>query len=86
MQIRFHKNFKKKCAKLRVAQKKKFKERRDIFLDNPFNPLLHNHLLQGKFTGYRSINITGNLRALYTLTNNGMIIFVDIDTHSNLYT
>ena len=86
MRIRFHKNFEKKYAKLRAAQKKKFKERRDMFLDNPFNPLLHNHPLQGKFTGYRSINITGDLRALYTLANNGTVIFIDIDIHSNLYT
>ena len=86
MRIRFHKNFKKKYAKLRAAQKKKFKKRRDVFLNNPFNPLLHNHLLQGKFRGYRSINITGDLCALYMLEKDGSVIFVDIDIHSNLYT
>ena len=37
------------------------------------------------FTGYRSINITGDLRAVYKFINEEECIFVIIDTHSNLY-
>ena len=41
--------------------------------------------LKGKYYGYRSMNITGNLRAIYKFRNEYDCIFVTIDTHSNLY-
>lgn len=84
MIIILHANFKKRYKKLRFVEKKKFKERRSIFLQNPFHLILNNHPLQGKYKGYRSINITGDLRAIYK-NKNGSVIFVDIDTHSNLF-
>jgi len=85
MKIRFHKNFEKQYKKLKKAQKKKTQERLILFLENPFHPILANHPLRGKYTGYRSINITGNLRAVYKFINEQECIFVAVDTHSNLY-
>ncbi|EKD84981.1 MAG: hypothetical protein ACD_38C00119G0007 [uncultured bacterium] len=84
MKIKLHKNFQKHYIKLTSSQKKKFKERRDIFLQDEFNPILNNHALKGTYMGYRSINITGDLRAIFR-RNNEEIIFVAIDSHSNLY-
>ncbi len=46
---------------------------------------LKNHPLKGKYTDYRSINITDNLRAIYKFLNENECIFVAVDTHSNLY-
>jgi mRNA-degrading endonuclease YafQ of YafQ-DinJ toxin-antitoxin module len=64
-------------------------ERYKIFLDNPFNPQLNNHHLSGQLNKYRSINITGDWRALYLegLNANGgeVIIFEILGTHSQLY-
>jgi len=85
MKVVFHKNFDKQYSKLRVSEKEQFKERRDIFLKEEFNPILHNHSLKGKYKGYRSINISGDLRAVYKYLNQDTIIFVAIDSHSNLY-
>ena len=85
MKVVFHKNFDKKYSKLQVSEKEQFKERKDIFLKEEFNPILHNHSLKGKYKGYRSINISGDLRAVYKHLNQDTIIFVSIDTHSNLY-
>ena len=85
MRILFHKIFEKKYIKLQQSEKRKFKERKDIFLKTPFHPILNKHSLHGKYLGYSSINITGNLRAVYKLLDNSTVIFVDIDTHSNLY-
>jgi len=85
MRIRFHKNFEKQYKKLREGQKKRFQERLFLFLENPFNPVFGNHPLKGKYKGYRSINITGDLRAVYKFINEQECIFVIIDTHSNLY-
>ena len=85
MKTFLHKSFIKKFKKLRPAIRQKFKERKEIFLDNPRSPLLHNHSLGGNRLGQWSINITGDYRALYEFAGQGSIIFTDIDTHANLY-
>ncbi|OGE86340.1 MAG: hypothetical protein A3J48_02475 [Candidatus Doudnabacteria bacterium RIFCSPHIGHO2_02_FULL_46_11] len=85
MKIIFHKNFEKNYARLTSAQKEKFKNRKNIFLSNQFDPILRNHALSGRYEGYRSISITGDLRVIYMLINETTAFFVDIDSHSNLY-
>lgn len=85
MRIRFHSNFEKEYKKLRLNEKKKCKERCEIFLDNPFNPLLYNHPLQGKYEGYRSINVSGDIRAIYRLSGKDTAYFVAIGRHRDLY-
>ncbi|MEK9153084.1 MAG: type II toxin-antitoxin system mRNA interferase toxin, RelE/StbE family [Patescibacteria group bacterium] len=85
MKAFFHKNFDKQFGKLRASEKKKAGERLRLFLENPFNSILENHPLKGKYTDYRSINITGDLRAFYKFLNENEAIFVAVDTHSNLY-
>lgn len=84
MEIKLHKNFEKQYLKLRISQKKKFKERRNLFLQDQFSPILNNHSLQGKYLGYRSINVTGDLRAIFKKDGDN-VIFIAIDSHSNLY-
>lgn len=84
MKIILHKDFKKQYQRLRENEKKKFKKRRDLFILDEFNPILNNHALKGKFLGYRSINITGDLRAIFTKSQDE-VIFVIIDSHSHLY-
>jgi len=85
MEIRLHRSFDKDYKKLKLSEKKKFKERRDIFLKDEFDLILNNHLLKGKYQGLRSISITGDLRAVYKRINKDIVIFVAIDSHSNLY-
>ena len=85
MNIILHAHFKKQYAKLRAHEKEKFKERRDLFLEDPFHPVLNNHPLQGKYVGYRSINVAGDLRLIYRLIEKDMAYFITIDTHSKLY-
>jgi len=85
MKIILHKNFKKRYKKLRSSEKQRFKVRRNIFLTNPWHPLLNNHALSGKYTGCRSINVGGDLRVVYTQIGSNISYFIAIDTHSNLY-
>jgi len=85
MSIRFHRNFEKQYRKLVNKEKKKFKQNVDIFLKDEFNPILNNHALKGKYKGYRSFNVTGNIRAIYKQEIKGKVIFVAINKHSNLY-
>ncbi len=84
MEILFHKDFEKQYKNLTPSQRQKFKERRDLFLQDQFNPVLNNHSLKGRYLGYRSINITGDLRVIY-IQKGDRVIFVTIDSHSNLY-
>lgn len=85
MKLRFHRNFEKQFKKLREKGKKRAKERLALFLDDEFNLLLNNHPLRGKFQGYRSINIAGDLRAVYKFQKPDTCIFVAIGTHGRLY-
>ena len=85
MKIVLHKNFEKQYSKLQPTEKKRFKQRKDVFLIDPYDPVLNNHPLRGIYKGYRSINIGGDLRAIYSLLNDDTTFFVAIDTHSNLY-
>ena len=85
MNVILHRSFEKNYRKLRESEKQRFKQRRNVFLKNPFDPILNNHALKGKYEGFRSINIGGDLRVVYKTLDEQTAIFVDIDTHSNLY-
>lgn len=79
------KAFDKQYAKLNLKVKDAFKRRVTVFKSNPFDTTLRNHALKGKYLGFRSIDITGDVRALYTTQGDTIIIFGFIGTHSQLY-
>lgn len=85
MNIQTTKNFDKQYSKLNAKIKKQFKSRLELFCTNPFDVSLSNHALRGRYLGYRSIDIGGDVRALYTVKGNTIIIFAFIGTHSQLY-
>lgn len=80
----YHRSFKKDYKKLPVNIRSHFEERLVLFLHDPFHPLLNNHPLHGEWEGHRSLNITGDLRAIFRIERE-TVIFVAIDTHTNLY-
>lgn len=84
MYIEYHKRFQKQYRKLPLKLQKKFVERLEVFMENPLAPELNNHPLNGEYAAYRSINITGDLRAIYQISDD-KVQFLIIDTHSNLY-
>ncbi len=85
MKIFFHRNFKKQYKKIPQKIKQRLKERVNIFGKDPFDPLLHNHALAGNFEGYRSIDITGDVRAVYKALDENTVEFALIGTHHELY-
>ncbi len=89
MLVRFSKSFSKQYDKADEKIKSAFDKRLKLFLENPFSQLLNNHPLAGNFIGYRSINITGDWRALYceykTDDEGFLIVFYFLGTHSQLY-
>ncbi len=85
MNIQTTKNFDKQYSKLNLKIKNQFKNRLELFCTNPFDVSFRNHALRGGYLGYRSIDISGDVRALYTVKGNIVIIFCFIGTHSQLY-
>jgi len=85
MQIISHRDFEKAVKKLTKPQQRRLKERLRLFASDPFDSVLNNHALKGKHKGYRSINITGDIRALYEPLKEDASLFVAIGTHSELY-
>lgn len=84
-QIDFTKGFIKQFKKLRPVQKDRFYQRLETFKQNPHDRRLRDHALKGKFEGYRSIDIEGDLRALYYIEGDRIVIFAFIGSHSQLY-
>ncbi len=84
MVINYHKDFIKDSKRLTIRQKERLMQRLKLFGQDQFHETLNNHSLQGKYRGFRSINVTGDLRVIYKQVQDE-IIFVAIDSHSNLY-
>lgn len=85
MKIKYSKRFRKQFKKLRNNEQKRFWERLEIFINHPNSKILNHHILQGRYAGLHSINVGGNLRALYLEKDNQLILFELIGTHSQLY-
>lgn len=84
-QISFTKRFIKQFKKLRPAQKDRFYERLELFKQNPHDRRLRDHALKGSFVGYRSIDIEADLRALYYIEGDRVVIFAFIGSRSQLF-
>lgn len=79
-------NKQRKAAPLEI--KIAFREAIELFLDNPNHPHLRNHALREQFAGYRSIDITGDWRALFKVKESKtqtVITFHILGTHTQLY-
>ncbi len=85
MRISFHSRFKKAYKKLSGKERKYFKKRMMLFQEDEFHILLKNHKLEGGYSNYRSINVTGDLRAIYKVMSDDIRIFYYIGSHSELY-
>lgn len=84
MRLSFDRGFLKQYKKLRQSIKEHADERLRLFAVSEFDPALDSHKLKGEWSGYRSINITGDYRAIFE-THPGLAHFVAIGTHDELY-
>ncbi len=85
MNIQYLPKFKKQYKKLPKEFQAQFDERIRLFMIDPTLPKLRVHPLKGKFAGYWSMNVNGDVRALYIMKGDTLIIFALIGTHSELY-
>lgn len=70
--------------KLPPKIQEQFYTRLEIFITDKNNPLLNNHSVDRIYLRCRSINVTGDYRAIFEETDQ-LILFVRIGTHSELY-
>ena len=85
IKIEYTKKFRKQYSKLNPKIREQFKKRQRLWLHDPYNPLLHLHMLTDEYAGLYSINVTGDIRALYEKIDDTYVIFGFIGTHSQLY-
>ena len=88
MKISYSKRFIKHLKKSPKNIKLSFRKRLAFFIENKNDKILNNHALRGKWKKYKSINITGDWRAIYYECESGeveWIEFVEIGKHSKLY-
>jgi addiction module RelE/StbE family toxin len=81
---KFLKQHKKAPQNVKIAWIKRL----TLFNQDSFSSLLNNHGLTGKLSGFRSINITGDWRALYSEFKKReeiIIVFEMLGKHSQLY-
>ena len=84
MQVDFSKSFCKDYKKSPKKIKETVKEKLSLFKINKYEKILNNHQLSGDLSFLRSINITGDWRALF-INNDDSVTFIILDRHSNLY-
>lgn len=79
------KSFWKQYRKLTPNIQNQFDSRLKLFIFDQSHPRLKAHPLKGKYKGYWSINITGDIRAIYYWEADEHIVFTHLGTHSELY-
>ncbi|MEI8062421.1 MAG: type II toxin-antitoxin system mRNA interferase toxin, RelE/StbE family [bacterium] len=84
MLLSYSRSFKKDYKKLPQKIREQLGVRVQLFKENQFDPILNNHAVHHPYEGCRSINISGDIRALYE-TAGGSVTFIRIGTHSELY-
>lgn len=85
MRTDFTKSFLKQYQKLPMKTQVQFTERLKLFVADQNNPLLKVHSLMGDFRGCSSINVTGDIRAVFKIQSSQVALFIAIGSHSELY-
>lgn len=85
MTIRYSKKFKKQYKKLSPKLQQKTKASIKLWAHAPNDESLRLHRLSGKMSRFYSIDITGDVRALYEIVNGDVYMYQMAGTHSQLY-
>lgn len=86
MEVKLHKKFRKRLDKLSTAIQDKVNDTIERFIEDPFDPSLHNHALRGRQLGRRAISVTGDIRIIFEEYNNYMfVLMLDVGTHNQVY-
>jgi len=79
----FNKSYKKRIEPNGKLERK-FEERSKLFSEGRLD-LVKDHGLKGRKVGLRAFSVTGDIRVVYELREDGRILFVDIGSHNQVY-
>jgi addiction module RelE/StbE family toxin len=85
MLFHYSAKFKKQYKRLPKKIREQFKHQLEVFLENPRDLRLNIHKLSGKYESLWSMNITGDIRAIFDRSFKDIMLFVAIGTHNKLY-
>ena len=85
MNIFFAKKFRKNYDRLQARTRQQCNEQLRLFESDPFHRSLENHPLHGEYADCRSINVTGDYRALFYHEGENIVHFINIGTHHELF-
>lgn len=85
MELKRGRVFERQYKKLERSLRKKLAERLQLLASDEHHPLLKNHPLTGEYTGFRSINITGDRRLVYRKIGTDTYQLRAIGTHHQLF-
>ncbi len=86
MNIDFSTGFDKQFqSRLTSQQRQQVLEAIELFIDKPFHKDLRNHSLYGKWRGYRSISVGGDLRLHFKIITSDRVLFEAVGNHDQLY-
>ena len=85
IRIEYSEKFLKRLRKLPKHILEKAEEKENIFVDNPFDPRLETHKLQGKDKNYWSYSIDRKYRIKFLFLDNGNTLYLTVGTHDEVY-
>ncbi|MBU4286941.1 MAG: type II toxin-antitoxin system mRNA interferase toxin, RelE/StbE family [Desulfobacterales bacterium] len=65
--------------------KKKFWEKMEIFLENPFFPPLRTHKLSGKLAGQWAFSVDDDCRIVFEFVTEDQVLLIDVGSHDEVY-
>lgn len=84
MRVDYTRKFRKRYKKMPAKLQQQFKRRVALYLEHSRHALLRVHQLTGVYVGCSSMNIIGDIRAIFTLQEDGVVLFIAIGSHSEL--
>lgn len=80
----FRRTFK-KIIKNNKSIEKRFWEKVNLFIQNPYHSQLRTHKLTGRLNELWSFTIEYDCRVLFYFSNAKKVVFIDIGTHEEVY-
>lgn len=85
MRFVYTRAYKRQFKKLPREVQEKVIECLALFITNEAHPLLNNHSLRFEWSGYRSINVTGDYRLIFKKESRTLVRLEQVGTHGELY-
>jgi addiction module RelE/StbE family toxin len=85
MQFLYSRRFTKQFERLTRTTQIRVIQRQNLFAQDKRNSLLNDHALLGDSKGLRSFSITGDVRIIYEVVGDDIVLLLKVGTHHELY-